>query len=165
LGRRVCRLEPAARGPHPIDICPLGDRELGFQWREILPRRPLWWAAHMPLTQLRWPRELPIARFHRGLGPVYCDPHIISLVIVSQALGVAYQHPQTDAGIAAIERARDIMRQLLRFLRSEDGPTAVEYAVMLALIVIVCMAGIQSLTEETAASYNRSAAAIDGAIK
>jgi pilus assembly protein Flp/PilA len=106
----------------------------------------------------------------RSLGSIvglarFIALHIISLVIVSQAPGVAYQHPQADAGIAAIERARDIMRQLLRFLRSEDGPTAVEYAVMLALIVIVCMAGIQSLTEETAASYNRSAAAIDGAIK
>lgn len=32
-----------------------------------------------------------------------------------------------------------------RFLVSEDGPTAVEYAVMLALIVIVCLTAIQSI--------------------
>ena len=32
-----------------------------------------------------------------------------------------------------------------RFLKSEDGPTAVEYAVMLALIVIVCLTAIQSI--------------------
>jgi len=32
-----------------------------------------------------------------------------------------------------------------RFLRSEDGPTAVEYAVMLALIVIVCLTAIRSI--------------------
>jgi pilus assembly protein Flp/PilA len=32
-----------------------------------------------------------------------------------------------------------------RFLRSEDGPTAVEYAVMLALIIIVCIAAITTL--------------------
>ena len=32
-----------------------------------------------------------------------------------------------------------------RFLVSEDGPTAVEYAVMLALIVIVCLAAIQAI--------------------
>lgn len=31
------------------------------------------------------------------------------------------------------------------FLRSEDGPTAVEYAVMLALIVIVCLTAIRSI--------------------
>jgi len=29
-----------------------------------------------------------------------------------------------------------------QFLESEDGPTAVEYAVMLALIVIVCLTAI-----------------------
>ena len=32
-----------------------------------------------------------------------------------------------------------------RFLRAEDGPTAVEYAVMLALIVIVCLTAIRSI--------------------
>ena len=37
-------------------------------------------------------------------------------------------------------------RQWLRkFLLSEDGPTAVEYAVMLALIVVVCLTAIQSI--------------------
>ena len=32
-----------------------------------------------------------------------------------------------------------------KFLVSEDGPTAVEYAIMLALIVIVCIAAIQAV--------------------
>jgi pilus assembly protein Flp/PilA len=32
-----------------------------------------------------------------------------------------------------------------KFLVSEDGPTAVEYAVMLALIVIVCLTAIQAI--------------------
>ena len=31
------------------------------------------------------------------------------------------------------------------FLRREDGPTAVEYAVMLALIIVVCIAAISAL--------------------
>ena len=34
---------------------------------------------------------------------------------------------------------------LRRFLASEDGPTAVEYAVMLALIVVVCLGAIQTI--------------------
>ena len=34
---------------------------------------------------------------------------------------------------------------LVKFLKSEDGPTAVEYAVMLALIVVVCIAAITTL--------------------
>ncbi len=32
-----------------------------------------------------------------------------------------------------------------KFLVSEDGPTAVEYAVMLALIVVVCLAAISTV--------------------
>ena len=32
-----------------------------------------------------------------------------------------------------------------RFLKSEDGPTAVEYAVMLALIIVVCITAITAL--------------------
>jgi pilus assembly protein Flp/PilA len=33
----------------------------------------------------------------------------------------------------------------VQFLRDEDGPTAVEYAVMLALIVVVCISAITTL--------------------
>lgn len=32
-----------------------------------------------------------------------------------------------------------------KFLVSEDGPTAVEYAVMLALIIIVCIVSVRSI--------------------
>ena len=38
---------------------------------------------------------------------------------------------------------RSIIQQIRRFLVSEDGPTAVEYAVVLALIVVVCLAAIE----------------------
>jgi len=31
------------------------------------------------------------------------------------------------------------------FLQNEDGPTAVEYAVMLALIIVVCITAITAL--------------------
>jgi pilus assembly protein Flp/PilA len=34
---------------------------------------------------------------------------------------------------------------VVRFVREEDGPTAVEYAVMLALIVVVCITAITTL--------------------
>jgi pilus assembly protein Flp/PilA len=33
----------------------------------------------------------------------------------------------------------------LDFLKNEDGPTAVEYAVMLALIIVVCITAISAL--------------------
>jgi pilus assembly protein Flp/PilA len=40
---------------------------------------------------------------------------------------------------------RKFTQQLVNFLRNEDGPTAVEYAVMLALIIVVCIAAISTL--------------------
>lgn len=38
-----------------------------------------------------------------------------------------------------------MIKKLFRLWSSEDGPTAVEYAVMLALIVIVCLASIRAV--------------------
>ena len=38
-----------------------------------------------------------------------------------------------------------LSRFLCAFLRNDDGPTAVEYAVMLACIIIVCIVSITSL--------------------
>jgi pilus assembly protein Flp/PilA len=45
-----------------------------------------------------------------------------------------------------------------RFLVSEDGPTAVEYAVMLALIVIVCLTAIRSIGTNASATFTSVAA-------
>jgi pilus assembly protein Flp/PilA len=36
-------------------------------------------------------------------------------------------------------------RPIVSFLKNEDGPTAVEYAVMLALIIVVCITAITTL--------------------
>lgn len=38
-----------------------------------------------------------------------------------------------------------ILNSVKKFMVSEDGPTAVEYAVMLALIVVVCLTAIQAV--------------------
>jgi pilus assembly protein Flp/PilA len=38
-----------------------------------------------------------------------------------------------------------LRRSLLSFLKDESGPTAVEYAVMLALIIVVCITAITTL--------------------
>ena len=35
------------------------------------------------------------------------------------------------------------MKTFINFLKREDGPTAVEYAVMLALIVVACIGAVQ----------------------
>ena len=38
-----------------------------------------------------------------------------------------------------------LTKSVVEFLKREDGPTAVEYAVMLALIIVVCIAAITTL--------------------
>lgn len=40
---------------------------------------------------------------------------------------------------------KSLALKVQRFLVSEDGPTAVEYAVMLALIIIVCLTAIGNI--------------------
>ena len=45
-------------------------------------------------------------------------------------------------------------QKVQRFLVSEDGPTAVEYAVMLALIVIVCLTAIRSIGTNASSTFN-----------
>ena len=40
---------------------------------------------------------------------------------------------------------RKFLEKVQNFLKREDGPTAVEYAVMLALIIVVCITAITAL--------------------
>jgi pilus assembly protein Flp/PilA len=49
-------------------------------------------------------------------------------------------------------------------LRDEDGPTAVEYAVMLALIVAACLGAVHAMADATAESFDTSAAELDGVL-
>ncbi len=41
----------------------------------------------------------------------------------------------------------------VEFLKKEDGPTAVEYAVMLALIVVVCIGAITTLGSNASKTF------------
>ena len=53
---------------------------------------------------------------------------------------------------------------LKRLLREEDGPTAVEYGVMLALIVVACIGAVMSMSNATADSFDSSAEELANAI-
>jgi pilus assembly protein Flp/PilA len=52
------------------------------------------------------------------------------------------------------------MNSVLRFLKSEDGPTAVEYAVMLALIVLAVAASVGRMATATGDMFDRSGNAL-----
>jgi pilus assembly protein Flp/PilA len=47
------------------------------------------------------------------------------------------------------------------FLAREDGPTAVEYAVMLALIIVVCIGAITTLGKNANATFTSVGAAVN----
>jgi pilus assembly protein Flp/PilA len=47
-----------------------------------------------------------------------------------------------------------LLRRTRQFLVSEDGPTAVEYAVMLALIIVVCLTAIQAIGTNANTTFN-----------
>jgi pilus assembly protein Flp/PilA len=55
---------------------------------------------------------------------------------------------------------RQFSKHVRAFLKAEDGPTAVEYAVMLALIIVVCLAAVTALGATTNATFTQ----VDGAI-
>jgi pilus assembly protein Flp/PilA len=43
---------------------------------------------------------------------------------------------------------------VISFVKDESGPTAVEYAVMLALIVVVCIAAITALGSNASSTFS-----------
>ena len=49
---------------------------------------------------------------------------------------------------------RNVAKKLVNFVKAEDGPTAVEYAVMLALIVVVCIAAITTLGSNANSTFS-----------
>jgi pilus assembly protein Flp/PilA len=46
-----------------------------------------------------------------------------------------------------------VARSAVAFLKREDGPTAVEYAVMLALIIVVCIVAITTLGQNASSTF------------
>jgi pilus assembly protein Flp/PilA len=57
-------------------------------------------------------------------------------------------------GIGTDNAMRHFAQSVIRFLVNEDGPTAVEYAVMLALIIVVCITAITTLGTNANATFS-----------
>ena len=58
-----------------------------------------------------------------------------------------------------------LLRRVARFLFDEDGPTAVEYAFLLLLILLACLTTVVAIGQLTAASYEDSRDSIESAIE
>ena len=57
---------------------------------------------------------------------------------------------------------KGFVNKVKNFLVSEDGPTAVEYAVMLALIIIVCLVAIGQIGTNANATFSTVAGQLSG---
>jgi pilus assembly protein Flp/PilA len=57
---------------------------------------------------------------------------------------------------------RSLAKSVVEFVKKEDGPTAVEYAVMLALIIVVCIAAITALGSNANSTFSGVSKAIGG---
>ncbi len=55
---------------------------------------------------------------------------------------------------------RKFAKTMVSFLKKEDGPTAVEYAVMLALIVVVCISAISALGQNANTTFSKIGSAV-----
>jgi pilus assembly protein Flp/PilA len=58
---------------------------------------------------------------------------------------------------------QNLTKFVSEFITREDGPTAVEYAVMLALIVVVCIGAITTLGSNAKATFTSVGNAVGGA--
>ena len=56
---------------------------------------------------------------------------------------------------------RKFAQHLVNFVKREDGPTAVEYAVMLALIIVVCITAISTLGSNANSTFNKVGNAVN----
>ncbi len=52
------------------------------------------------------------------------------------------------------------LKSVVQFLKREDGPTAVEYAVMLALIIVVCIAAVTAIGGASNQTFSQVGSAI-----
>jgi pilus assembly protein Flp/PilA len=57
---------------------------------------------------------------------------------------------------------KKVASRFVEFLTQEDGPTAVEYAVMLALIIVVCITAISTLGSNANNTFSTVAAQVGG---
>lgn len=57
---------------------------------------------------------------------------------------------------------KSFAQKIKHFLASEDGPTAVEYAVMLSLIIVVCLGAVRAIGTNATSTFNSVANQIGG---
>jgi pilus assembly protein Flp/PilA len=85
---------------------------------------------------------------------------ISSTINEDQDKGIAHVGPELEKGERVM---RNWWETVFRFIEKEDGPTAVEYAVMLALIIVVCLTAITTLGQNANSTFSN--VALNGTLK
>src|SRR5271157_4418085 len=86
---------------------------------------------------------------HRRIATSLCQVHCIALG--EAASGLPYRQFRCLFKEICMQ---GMISRVQRFLISEDGPTAVEYAVMVALIIVACMAAISGLSKSISGTFS-----------
>lgn len=83
-------------------------------------------------------------------------------MLLSDYFVILSRSGKTLSYLEKVSTMRRFLQRLSAFLTRTDGPTAVEYAVMLALIVVVCIAAIQSLGSNSHLTYDNVTESLGG---
>lgn len=71
--------------------------------------------------------------------------------------------PKVHDPICRSTMMKSLKKSVIEFIAEEDGPTAVEYAVMLGLIAAGCIASVNFMAAKTIESFDNSKTAIEAA--
>ncbi|WP_236620849.1 Flp family type IVb pilin [Rhodopirellula sallentina] len=86
---------------------------------------------------------------------------------MSAVMKTSHRHALESSGCEPASSARgrctSFAQGVRNLLREEDGTTAVEYAVMVAMIAVTCMVGVALMTQAAEESFLNSAEAIGNA--
>ena len=101
-------------------------------------------------------------RSHLAEGILRSAAGDILQVVSAGSKPAGYVHPLAIRAMEeiGIDISTHRSKNLVEFLKKEDGPTAVEYAVMLALIIVVCIAAVTTLGSNANSTFSLVGSAI-----
>ena len=105
-----------------------------------------------------------MAGLRRAPPPKTSPFDLNTLVLDLCFVGCAFSRAKTTQNYIDKMTNQDELQERPSLWRDEDGTTAVEYAVMIALIIAVCIGSVGTLTDETNKSFQASGEAIAGAM-
>ncbi len=96
-------------------------------------------------------------------GPEIRNRHaagVLRLQRARRSMSLVSSRPSITIPLTQLKTMQTFLKRFYCLLRDEDGPTAVEYAVMLSLIVAVCLSAISTVGSKAASVFSRVANSI-----